>query len=61
MNPSPLPVAVIGAGPVGLAAAAQLSERGIPYVVFEVGDLSLHQVREVTSGLRISLSGWFYP
>jgi hypothetical protein len=30
-------------------------------VVFEVGDLSLHQVREVMSGLRISLSGWFYP
>lgn len=30
-------------------------------VVFEVGDLSLHQVREVMSGLRVSLSGWFYP
>ena len=30
-------------------------------VVFEVGDLSLHQVREVLSGLRVSLSGWFYP
>jgi Rps23 Pro-64 3,4-dihydroxylase Tpa1-like proline 4-hydroxylase len=30
-------------------------------VVFEVGDLSLHQVREVTTGLRVSLSGWFYP
>jgi hypothetical protein len=30
-------------------------------VVFDVGDLSLHQVREVMSGLRVSLSGWFYP
>jgi len=29
-------------------------------VVFEVGDLSLHQVREVLAGLRISLAGWFY-
>jgi len=31
------PVAIIGAGPVGLAAAAQLVERGIPFVVFEAG------------------------
>lgn len=30
-------------------------------VLFEVGDRSLHQVREVTSGLRLSLAGWFYP
>jgi Rps23 Pro-64 3,4-dihydroxylase Tpa1-like proline 4-hydroxylase len=30
-------------------------------VVFEVGDVSLHQVREVLAGLRISLAGWFYP
>lgn len=29
-------------------------------VIFEVGDVSLHQVREVLSGLRISLAGWFY-
>lgn len=32
-----LPVAVIGAGPVGLAAAARLVERGITPVVFERG------------------------
>ena len=32
-----LPVAVIGAGPVGLAAAAHLAERGIPFIVFETG------------------------
>lgn len=29
-------------------------------VVFDVGDASLHQVREVTAGLRLSLAGWFY-
>ncbi len=32
------PVAVIGAGPVGLAAAAHLAERGIPFTVFEAGE-----------------------
>jgi thioredoxin reductase len=32
-----LPVVVIGAGPVGLAAAAHLSERGLPFVVLEAG------------------------
>ncbi len=32
-----LPVAIIGAGPVGLAAAAHLSERGIPFELFERG------------------------
>jgi hypothetical protein len=30
-------------------------------VMFEVSTRSLHQVREVLSGLRISLAGWFYP
>jgi N-acetylglutamate synthase-like GNAT family acetyltransferase len=33
-----LPVAVIGAGPVGLAAAARLIERGITPLVLEAGD-----------------------
>ena len=32
-----LPVAVIGAGPVGLAAAAHLVKRGIRPVIFERG------------------------
>lgn len=32
-----LPVAVIGAGPAGLAAAAHLAERRLPFVVFEAG------------------------
>ena len=46
MNSQPLPVAVIGAGPVGLAAAAHLSERGVPFVVFELGDDVAASVRE---------------
>lgn len=33
-----LPVVVIGAGPQGLAAAAQLRERGMPHLVLEAGD-----------------------
>lgn len=33
----PLPVAVIGAGPVGLAAAARLVERGLPFFILEAG------------------------
>jgi glycine/D-amino acid oxidase-like deaminating enzyme len=43
--PRPLPVAVIGAGPVGLAAAAHLATRGLDFVVVEAGDTvaaSLH-------------------
>ncbi|MFF1632383.1 NAD(P)-binding domain-containing protein [Leifsonia sp. NPDC058248] len=33
-----LPVAIIGAGPIGLAAAANFVERGIEFVVYEAGD-----------------------
>lgn len=33
-----LPVVVIGAGPVGLAAAAHLSERGLDFLVLEAGE-----------------------
>jgi thioredoxin reductase len=32
-----LPVAVIGGGPIGLAAAAHLAERGIPFRLYEAG------------------------
>jgi Rps23 Pro-64 3,4-dihydroxylase Tpa1-like proline 4-hydroxylase len=28
--------------------------------IFDVSDVSLHQVREVLAGLRVSLAGWFY-
>jgi thioredoxin reductase len=34
-----LPVAIIGAGPVGLAAAAHLIERGLTPLVFEAGEI----------------------
>jgi hypothetical protein len=36
-HPEPLPVAVIGAGPVGLAAAAHLLEHGLEPLIFEAG------------------------
>lgn len=36
--PSQLPVAVLGAGPVGLAAAARLIERGLPFFILEAGE-----------------------
>jgi thioredoxin reductase len=41
-----LPVAVIGAGPVGLAAAAHLHERGIPFTVLEAGQSPADTVRQ---------------
>ncbi|HEY9238704.1 MAG TPA: FAD-dependent monooxygenase, partial [Burkholderiaceae bacterium] len=37
-TPVALPVAVLGAGPVGLAAAAELLERGLPFVIVEAAD-----------------------
>lgn len=42
---STLPVAIIGAGPIGLAAAANLAERGIDFVVFEAGEAAASSVR----------------
>ncbi len=41
-----LPVAIIGAGPVGLAAAANLVERGIDFVVYEAGDAIADSVQQ---------------
>src|SRR5215217_5404591 len=38
MNVTNLPVAIIGAGPVGLAAAAHLVQRGETPLVLEAGD-----------------------
>lgn len=38
MNKSDLPVAIIGAGPVGLSAAAHLLDRGLRPIIFEAGD-----------------------
>ncbi|QFG23084.1 FAD-dependent oxidoreductase [Actinomadura sp. WMMB 499] len=41
-----LPVVVIGAGPVGLAAAAHLAERGLDFLVLEAGDEVGAAIRE---------------
>lgn len=52
-----LPVAVIGAGPVGLAAAAHLKQRNIPFFVLEAGNLAAH----VHSWQHVTLfSPWAY-
>ena len=45
----------------GMVSARLIEPRGNRLVVFAVGDASLHQVREVLAGLRLSLAGWFYP
>lgn len=45
-NQTSLPVAVIGAGPVGLAAAAHLLERGEDPLIFEAGESIGHSVRK---------------
>ncbi|HNP18948.1 MAG TPA: NAD(P)-binding domain-containing protein [Fulvivirga sp.] len=37
MQNNKLPVAIIGGGPVGLAAAAHLTKRKIPFILFELG------------------------
>jgi thioredoxin reductase len=41
-----LPVAIIGAGPVGLAAAAELLERGQDVVVYESGPSAGHAIAQ---------------
>jgi Rps23 Pro-64 3,4-dihydroxylase Tpa1-like proline 4-hydroxylase len=46
---------------VSTVAARRIEPRPNRLVVFDVSDISLHQVREVLGGLRISLAGWFYP
>ncbi|MEU8662460.1 FAD-dependent oxidoreductase [Actinoplanes philippinensis] len=44
--PGGLPVVVIGAGPVGLAAAAHLHEQGVPFLLLEAGDQVGASVRQ---------------
>jgi Rps23 Pro-64 3,4-dihydroxylase Tpa1-like proline 4-hydroxylase len=46
---------------VSTVSARVIEPRANRLVVFDVSDVSLHQVREVLGGLRISLAGWFYP
>ncbi|CAM5469958.1 hypothetical protein STENM327S_08209 [Streptomyces tendae] len=50
-----LPVIIIGAGPVGLAAAAHLAGRGIEHLVLEAGDSAGAAVREEP---RTPVSTW---
>ncbi|GAA4426500.1 FAD-dependent oxidoreductase [Georgenia halophila] len=57
-TPDQLPVVVIGAGPVGLAAAAHLLERGLETLVLESGDRVGAAVRE-WSHIRL-FSPWRY-
>jgi prolyl 3-hydroxylase /prolyl 3,4-dihydroxylase len=45
---------------VATESARRIEPRANRLVVFDVSDVSLHQVCEVLSGLRPSLSGWFY-
>lgn len=53
-----LPVVVVGAGPVGLAAAAQLATRGLEFVVLESG-------QEIAAGVRdwahVGVAGFLTP
>jgi Rps23 Pro-64 3,4-dihydroxylase Tpa1-like proline 4-hydroxylase len=46
---------------VATESARLIEPRPNRLVVFDVSDVSLHQVREVLGGLRVSLSGWFHP
>jgi Rps23 Pro-64 3,4-dihydroxylase Tpa1-like proline 4-hydroxylase len=46
---------------VATDSAKLIEPRSNRLVVFDVSDVSLHQVREVLAGLRLSLAGWFYP
>ena len=46
MSETTYPVVVIGAGPVGLAAAAELAERRLPFVVLEAGNSGGAAVRQ---------------
>src|SRR5687767_1280528 len=55
---SQLPVAVIGAGPVGLAAAAHLIKYGQPFVVFESGPAPGSAIRKW--GHVTTFSPWRY-
>lgn len=41
-----LPVAIIGAGPIGLAAAAHLAERGEPFILVESGEKVGSNIRQ---------------
>jgi cation diffusion facilitator CzcD-associated flavoprotein CzcO len=50
---------VIGAGPAGLASAAELRRRGVPTVVLERGDAIATSWRGRYDRLRLNSSRWF--
>lgn len=52
---------ITGTELVSTVSASLIEPRANRLVVFDVSDVSLHQVREVIGGLRVSLAGWFYP
>ncbi len=52
---------VLDSAIVATESAALIEPRAHRLAVFDVSDVSLHQVREVLGGLRLSLAGWFYP
>jgi cation diffusion facilitator CzcD-associated flavoprotein CzcO len=58
LSPEKLPVAVIGAGPIGLAAAAHLLARGETPVVLEAGEAAGASIRQ-WSHVRL-FSPWKY-
>lgn len=45
-NVPDLPIAIVGAGPVGLAAAAQLARRGLPFRIYEAGETVAANLRD---------------
>ncbi|MBQ0138883.1 MAG: FAD-dependent oxidoreductase [Kurthia sp.] len=52
-----LPIAIIGAGPIGLATAAHLQQRQLPYFILEAGQVANH----VNSWKHVTLfSPWKY-
>jgi putative flavoprotein involved in K+ transport len=50
---------IIGAGPAGLATAAQLARRSIPSIVLERGDAVAYSWRGRYDRLRLNSSRWF--
>ena len=50
---------VIGAGPAGLASAAELRRRGVPAVVLEQADAIGASWRGRYDRLRLNSSRWF--
>ncbi len=58
MQNNNLPIAIIGGGPVGLAAAAHLTKNKLPFILFEVGN-SVGQNISSWSHVRV-FSPWKY-